>query len=62
MEMENIIDIVEKPKSPPSNVAIGGIYLYDEQFWSLVDECQIEYDGDFSITDVNRKYVEKGPS
>ena len=55
-----IIDIVEKPKNPPSNVAIGGIYLFDEQFWSLVDECQIEYDGNFSITDVNRKYVEKG--
>ena len=55
-----IVDIVEKPENPPSNVAIGGIYLFDEQFWSLVDECQIEYDGNFSITDVNRKYVEKG--
>ena len=57
-----IIDIVEKPENPPSNVAIGGIYLFDEQFWSLVDECQTEYGGNFSITDVNRKYVEKGQS
>ena len=55
-----IIDIVEKPENPPSKVAIGGIYLFDEQFWSLVDECQTEYGGKFSITDVNRKYVEKG--
>ena len=54
-----IIDIVEKPQNPPSNVAIGGIYLYDEQFWSLVDKCQIEYGDKVSITDVNRKYVEK---
>ena len=55
-----IIDIIEKPENPPSNIAIGGIYLFDEQFWALIDECQNEYGDDFSITDVNRKYVQKG--
>ena len=55
----NIIDIIEKPENPPSNIAIGGIYLYDEQFWNLVDECQIERDDTFSISDVNRKYIQK---
>ncbi|MCH1481258.1 MAG: NTP transferase domain-containing protein [Candidatus Poseidoniaceae archaeon] len=54
----NIVDIVEKPESPPSNIAIGGIYLYDEQFWSLMDQCETEYGEKLSITDVNRKYVE----
>ncbi|HIN44186.1 MAG TPA: sugar nucleotidyltransferase, partial [Candidatus Poseidoniales archaeon] len=33
-----IIDIVEKPVDPPSAVAIGGIYLYDEKFWDIMDE------------------------
>ena len=56
----NIIDIVEKPDDPPSNIAIGGIYLFDEQFWALVDECYIEHGNNFSITDVNRKYVQQG--
>lgn len=54
----NIVDIVEKPESPPSNIAIGGIYLYDEQFWGLMDQCEKEYGENLSITDVNRKYVE----
>ena len=54
-----IIDIVEKPKQPPSNIAIGGIYLYDEQFWTLVDECNTEHSGNFSISEVNRKYIQK---
>ena len=54
----NIVDIVEKPESPPSNIAIGGIYLYDEQFWSLMDQCEKEVGEKLSITDVNRKYVE----
>ena len=53
----NIVDIVEKPESPPSNIAIGGIYLYDEQFWSLMDQCEKEYGEKLSITDINRKYV-----
>ena len=53
----NIVDIVEKPESPPSNIAIGGIYLYDEQFWSLMDQCETEYGEKLSITDINRKYV-----
>ena len=57
-ENGNIIDIVEKPESPPSNIAIGGIYLYDEQFWSLMDQCEKEVGEKLSITDVNRKYVE----
>ena len=57
-ENGNIVDIVEKPESPPSNIAIGGIYLYDEQFWSLMDQCETEYGEKLSITDVNRKYIQ----
>ena len=55
----DIIDIIEKPDNPPSNIAIGGIYLYDEQFWNLVDECQTERTNTFSISDVNRRYIQK---
>ena len=54
----NIVDIVEKPESPPSNIAIGGIYLYDDEFWSLMDQCETEYGEKLSITDVNRKYIQ----
>jgi len=57
-ENGDIVDIVEKPEFPPSNIAIGGIYLYDEQFWSLMDQCEKEFGEKLSITDVNRKYVE----
>ena len=55
-----MVHIVEKPDDPPSNIAIGGIYLFDEQFWALVDECYNEHGSNFSITDINRKYVQQG--
>jgi len=57
-ENENIIDIIEKPKIPPSNQAIGGIYLFDEQFWDFYDHIKIN-NIRFSISDITRKYVKR---
>ena len=54
----NVVDIVEKPEVPPSNLAIGGIYLYDERFWGFVDEAVSAKGEAFSISDINRAYVE----
>ena len=55
-----VIDIVEKPTNPPSNLAIGGIYLFDERFWSFFDEGVAEMAENFSISDVTRRYVKDG--
>jgi len=55
-----VIDIVEKPTNPPSNLAIGGIYLFDERFWNLFDAGFAEMGADFSISDVTRRYVKDG--
>jgi|TARA_B110000881_G_scaffold211399_1_gene219840 glucose-1-phosphate thymidylyltransferase len=52
-----IVDIVEKPENPPSKLAIGGIYLYDERFWDFLDELYLADPDEFSISDVNRKYI-----
>ena len=48
------------PMNPPSNLAIGGIYMFDEDFWSLLDAGVEKYGASFSITDVNRAYVQRG--
>ena len=55
-----IVDIVEKPMNPPSKVAIGGIYLFDERFWDFLDEESEASGGDFSISDITRRYVREG--
>ncbi|MBA45089.1 MAG: hypothetical protein CMB31_00690 [Euryarchaeota archaeon] len=56
----NLTDIIEKPDDPPSNIAIGGIYLYDERFWELLDEDMTTESNGFSISDLNRKYIAMG--
>ncbi|MDA8801989.1 sugar phosphate nucleotidyltransferase [Candidatus Poseidoniales archaeon] len=55
-----VVDIVEKPENPPSDLAIGGIYMFDEAFWSFLDLGVEEKGEDFSITDVNRRYIQQG--
>ena len=52
-----LIDVVEKPENPPSNLAIGGIYLFDETFWSKLDQAVNEHGANFSISDINRVYI-----
>ena len=55
-----IVGIEEKPEHPKSNLAIGGIYLFDEEFWKIFDEA-IDRGGDgFSISEITREYVRKG--
>lgn len=53
-----ISDVIEKPTNPKSDIAIGGIYLFDESFWSKLET----FSGatKFSISDVNRLYVKSG--
>jgi glucose-1-phosphate thymidylyltransferase len=59
-ENGRIIDILEKPADPPSNLAIGGIYLFDERFWSYLDEEVGGIEGGFSISDMTKRYVRDG--
>ena len=55
-----VIDVVEKPKNPPSNLAIGGIYLFDENFWDYLDLEMSNEGSDFSISKITRKYILQG--
>lgn len=50
-----IVDVVEKPSNDIGNLAIGGIYIFDETFWSRLDLVQNK--DNFSISDVTRQYL-----
>jgi glucose-1-phosphate thymidylyltransferase len=52
--------IVEKPKDPPSEFAVTGIYFYDETVWKVLPELTPSGRGELEITDVNNWYVANG--
>jgi len=60
MKKEKITKIVEKPKTPETNLAVTGCYLYDKQVWQVIQKLKPSGRGELEITDVNNFYVKQG--
>lgn len=54
------IDIVEKPKDPPSSFAVTGLYFYDSNAADVARSIAPSGRGELEITDVNRHYLQRG--
>jgi glucose-1-phosphate thymidylyltransferase len=52
--------IVEKPSSPPSNLAVIGIYMFDKHVFEAVERIKPSARGELEITDTIQYLIDKG--
>ena len=55
-----ISEIVEKPAKPVGNLAVTGIYFYDQDVFDLCRTLRPSTRGELEITDLNSAYIERG--
>lgn len=60
LKNKKIKSIVEKPKKPISDLAVIGLYMYDNLVFKMIEKLSPSKRNELEITDVNNNYLKTG--
>jgi glucose-1-phosphate thymidylyltransferase len=57
LDEKQVISIEEKPKQPPSDYAVVGLYCYDGKVFDILETLKFSERGELEITSLNKEYI-----
>lgn len=58
-DSQKIVAIEEKPDNPKSNMAVTGLYMYDNKVFDIIKNLEPSGRGELEISDVNNVYIKQ---